>query len=130
LTLCIWYLGKLGDRIRLVMSYLPQQLGKRIRELRKARKLSQARLAEIANLSDACIGTIERGHRAPRLPTIQKIASALKVEVKDLFDFNPEDISTPEEALKELYQSIKGKSRQDILKMAEIARIIYGSDKE
>ena len=127
MTLCIWYLGKLGDRIRLVMSHLPQQLGKRIRELRKARRLSQARLAEIADLSDACIGTIERGHRAPRLPTIQKIASALKVEVKDLFDFNPEDISTPEEALKELYQSIKGKSRQDILKMAEIAKIIYGS---
>jgi len=114
LTLCIWYLGKLDDRIRLVMSHLPQQLGKRIRELRKVRKLSQARLAEIADLSDACIGTIELGHRAPRLPTIQKIASALKVEVKDLFDFNPEEISSPEEALKELYQSIKGKSRKDI----------------
>ncbi len=112
------------------MSHLSRQLGKRIRELRKARRLSQARLAEKANLSEACIGTIERGHRTPRLPTLQSIASALAVEVQDLFDFRPEEITTSEEALKELYRSIKGKSRNEILKMAEIARIIYGSKKQ
>lgn len=113
-----------------MMSNLSRQLGKRIRELRKAKKLSQARLAEKANLSEACIGTIERGHRTPRLPTLQKIASALKVEIKDLFDFHLEEIATSEEALKELYRSIKGKSKKEILKMAEIARIIYGPAKK
>ncbi|NOX96484.1 MAG: helix-turn-helix transcriptional regulator [Nitrospirae bacterium] len=109
------------------MSRLSQQLGKRIRDLRKTKSLTQARLAERANLSEACIGTIERGHRTPRLPTLQKIASALKVEVRDLFDFRPEDISTSEEALKELYRNVEGKSRKEILKVAEIAKIIYGS---
>lgn len=109
------------------MDYLSQQLGKRIRDLRKDKRFTQARLAERANLSEACIGTIERGHRTPRLPTLQKIASALKVEVKDLFTFHPEEIATSKEALEELYQSIRGKSRKEILKMAEIARIIYGS---
>lgn len=109
------------------MSNLPRQLGKRVRELRKAKKLSQSRLAERANLSEACIGTIERGHRTPRLPTLQKIASALGVEIKALFDFSPGEVPTSEEALKELYQSIKGKSRKEILKVAEIARIVYGS---
>jgi len=109
------------------MSRLSQQLGKRIRELRKVKRLTQARLAERANLSEACIGTIERGHRTPRLPTLQKIASALKVEVRDLFNFHPEEISTSDEALKELYRNVEGKSRKEILKIAEIAKIIYGS---
>lgn len=94
--------------------------------MRKVKKLSQSRLAEKANLSEACIGTIERGHRTPRLPTLQKIASALEVEIKILFDFHPEKISTSEEALKELYQSVKGKNKKEILKVAEIAKIVYG----
>ncbi len=109
------------------MSNLSWQLGKKVRGLRKAKKLSQSRLAERANLSEACIGTIERGHRTPRLPTLEKIASALGVEIKVLFDFSSGEVSTSEEALKELYQSIKGKSRKEILKVAEIARIVYGS---
>jgi len=109
------------------MSRLSQQLGNRIRELRKAKRLTQARLAERANLSEACIGTIERGHRTPRLPTLQKIASALKVEVREFFNFHPEKVSTSEEALRELYRNVEGKSRKEILKMAEIAKIIYGS---
>jgi len=109
------------------MSHLSRQLGKRIRELRKAKKFTQARLAERASLSEACIGTIERGHRIPRIPNLQRIASALEVELKDIFDFHPEKITTSEEALEELYRSIKGKSRKEILKVAEVAKIIYGS---
>jgi transcriptional regulator with XRE-family HTH domain len=62
-----------------------RQIGERIRELRKAKGLSQDRLAYSIPLDRAHIGSIERGIKAPTVLTLLRIADALEVEVGQLF---------------------------------------------
>ena len=62
-------------------------LGKRISEIRKSNGLTQEDLAEKAGYSVEFISLVERGLNAPSVAGLAKIAKALKVEVKDLFDF-------------------------------------------
>ncbi|MDB6229096.1 helix-turn-helix domain-containing protein [Lactobacillus amylovorus] len=53
--------------------------------IRKKRKLSQEKLAELSNLHQTYISDVERGVRNPSLKTIEKIANALDVEAYKLF---------------------------------------------
>ena len=57
-----------------------------IRRIRESKKITQEQLALTAGLNRAYIGYIERGERNPSTGTLAKIAQALKVSVKDLFD--------------------------------------------
>lgn len=66
---------------------LAVNFGNKIREIRKQKGISQEGLAAIADLDRTYIGGIERGIRNPSLKNIGKIAKALKVNPKDLFDF-------------------------------------------
>ena len=59
--------------------------GKRVRELRTEKGLSQEGLALVCDLDRTYIGGIERGERNVSLVNIQKIASALGVTVRELF---------------------------------------------
>lgn len=62
-------------------------LGKRIRALRKQQNISQAQLAFEAGVPRVQIGRIERGVFNPTISSINAIANALEVGVKELFDF-------------------------------------------
>ncbi|MBA3545593.1 MAG: helix-turn-helix transcriptional regulator [Nannocystis sp.] len=53
------------------------QLAHRIRELREAKKLSQAQLAEMIETKQPSIARIESGRTLPRLDVLQRIATAL-----------------------------------------------------
>ena len=56
-----------------------------LRKLRKAKGLSQERLARLANVANNTIVKIEAGkNKNPTLDTLKKIAKALEVSVDDL----------------------------------------------
>ena len=55
--------------------------------IRKSKKNSQIKLAEIVDMNFNYIGQIERGETNVTINTITKIANALDTDVKDLFDF-------------------------------------------
>ena len=55
------------------------EIGRRIREARTALKMSQAELAEKANLSSAQISQVECGRSDPRVQTLVRIIEALQV---------------------------------------------------
>ena len=59
--------------------------GKRLRELRTARGLSQEGLALACDLDRTYIGGIERGERNVGLVNIQKIAEALGTSPREFF---------------------------------------------
>ncbi len=63
---------------------LLSQFGKRVRELRKSRHLSQVDLAEKCGLHRNYIGMIERGERNPSLINIYKISQAFDIELSEL----------------------------------------------
>ena len=66
---------------------LQKKLGRRIAELRRARKLTQEQLAEAVGRSVEFISLVERGVNAPSVAGLADFARVLKVEVRDLFTF-------------------------------------------
>ena len=69
------------------MKMIEKQFGKRVRELRMARNLSQEGLAFKARMHRTYMGGIERGERNPSLKNIAAIAKALDVTLSQLFSF-------------------------------------------
>ena len=59
-------------------------LGKRLREARKAQKLSQEKLGELCDISTAHIGHIERGTRIPSLDVLFRLSVELQVGLDEL----------------------------------------------
>lgn len=62
------------------------EFGERFRRLRKLKGMSQETLALVCGLDRTYIGGIERGERNVSLINIHKIANALGVSAKELFD--------------------------------------------
>jgi len=60
-------------------------LGKQVRFFRQQRQLSQAALAEKADISITFLSKIERGIKYPTSDTVSAIANSLGVEVYELF---------------------------------------------
>jgi transcriptional regulator with XRE-family HTH domain len=61
-----------------------KDFGKRVRELREARGLSQEELGHRARLHRTAISFVERAERSATLETVEKLARALRVEPADL----------------------------------------------
>jgi transcriptional regulator with XRE-family HTH domain len=59
-------------------------IGKRIQELRKQRKWTQSKLAELSEVEPSNISHIERAATKLSLPTLIKIANALEVSLDEL----------------------------------------------
>lgn len=62
-------------------------LGARVKELRKARGLSQEQLAEVIGIVPAHVSRIEVGRSYTTLDRLERIANALDVPIKELFEF-------------------------------------------
>ena len=58
--------------------------GQNVQKQRKAQEISQEKLADIAGVHRTYIGMIERAEKNITLCNMEKIANALKVEIKDL----------------------------------------------
>lgn len=63
------------------------QLGARIKELRKAKNITQEELVEVIGSDTNNLSRIENGKKFMSADKLAKIAGALNVEVKELFDF-------------------------------------------
>ena len=64
-----------------------QKFGKRVREERDKKGISQERLGQLAGVHRTYIGMIERAEKNITLTNMQKIARALGMRVNDLIDF-------------------------------------------
>lgn len=63
-------------------------LGKRLKDLRRKKKITQEELAELASLEYKYIQRLEsKKPSSPTLNTLQKLAKAFKITVLKLIDF-------------------------------------------
>lgn len=95
--------------------------GKRIKELRERKKLTQERLAEKVGLDLQTISRIETGYYFTSFENLEKLANALDVAMADLFNF--EHIKPKVELIKEINTELANLSEKDVQK---IHRLIFG----
>lgn len=69
------------------MSFIKKQLGQRIREMRKARRITQEQLAEMLGIGTANISYIENGKFAPSIENFEKMVKIFDVEPYELYKF-------------------------------------------
>ena len=61
-------------------------LGRTIRQYRARKKVSQEKLAELADLHRNYVGELERGEKAASIDVLVKIAKALRIRVRTLVE--------------------------------------------
>jgi transcriptional regulator with XRE-family HTH domain len=66
------------------------RIGWNLRKMRVAAGIPQDELARLAELDHAYVGYIERGKRNLTVSTLEKIASALEVDISEFFQHLPE----------------------------------------
>lgn len=57
-----------------------------LKHIRKERNMTLKRLSEITGISEAHLSYVERGEREPSLSTIIRIAVALNIDEKELYE--------------------------------------------
>lgn len=69
------------------MTYFKKEFGQNLRLIRKAKGLTQEKLAEMINLNQRQLTRIENGFSFVSSEVIERLIIALKIEAKELFDF-------------------------------------------
>lgn len=85
-SLCIICVEEQMPRREVKMMRTVVKIGRKLKEVRKARLLTQSMLADRSGVTQATIARIENNHVDPHFSTIHKLASALRVEPEDLLD--------------------------------------------
>ena len=95
------------------MSDIAKILGKRFRNHRIAKGLSQEKLAELSGCHPTYIGQIERGEKNATIESIEKIAIALNIPLSKLF----EKLDTTDEGARsiplECYEFVSEKTKEE-----------------
>ena len=107
---------------------LKRALGRKIRSFRKARKLSQERLAEMVDLSITFLGTTERGRSLPSLKTCLRIAKALHVPLCELFRFD--EMSEQDKRIEEFVLRLHESDSERLKMLLEIGEVLFGKVSE
>lgn len=68
------------------------KIGLKIVLERTKRRLSQEKLAELSDISKTALGAIERGTSSPSIDTLDRIASALEMELSELVKVKSVDL--------------------------------------
>ena len=99
-------------------------LGRRIKEIRKSRGLTQEQLSEMIDIETSSLSGIESGRFYPSLHVLEKIAQVFEVEVIEFFKFST--VNLPENLDKEILNIIERqdkKNKQLIYKLLNAAFI-------
>lgn len=74
------------------LNNIASRIGIKIKLLRNKLGISQEEFAEMAVLSKNALGAIERGTSVPGIDTLERIAHALGIELKELVDVSKIDL--------------------------------------
>lgn len=95
------------------------KIGKRIKELRKKRNLSQEKFSEMIDIAQNTLSGIETGDNFFTSETLEKIISSLEIEPEELFSFGHQ--KTQEELILEINKMLK-QNPEKIIDIYKITR--------
>jgi transcriptional regulator with XRE-family HTH domain len=106
------------------MSLVEKRLGQKVAESRQGAQLTQAQLAEKVGVATETISRLERGAAIPSLARLEDIASALALDLSELFTFRARG-TRREKAVDGLLGALRHRSAEDVDMLADLARRIF-----
>ena len=114
---------------------IKEQIGKRLRDLRQKKGLTQKGMAKMAGVDYTYIGKIERGEQLPSLNVLIRFAGCLSLPLDRFFmdeatwrlvSLAPKDVykSMQRENLWELLRLLEGVPEEDISLLTEIVHVL------
>jgi transcriptional regulator with XRE-family HTH domain len=104
----------IGTASEATMQKMRIELGRRIRELRKAHGWSQEELGERADLHPTYVGGIERGERNVAFDNLCKLAGAFNLSLSQFFDFPKTGQGKRDLLRAKLFGSMRNQSEADL----------------
>jgi len=94
-------------------------VGKRLRELRRLKGLSQEKMAETAGVNSKYYSEIERGKRNVTLRVMEKMAANLGITLEELFRFPVREKISPlgEEVVALIISALRSKDEDSLRKL-------------
>ena len=99
-----------------------EAFGRRLRELRKRRGLTQQQLSEGSEVDAKYIGLLENGRGNPTLRVIEGLAEGLTVEPADLLTYRHQ--AEPDELLRDLKALCKKAEPEDLARAVKLLRAL------
>lgn len=93
------------------METFKKVVGGRIKKLRKDKSLSQAQLAQRADLHFSYVAQIERGEKMPSLKSLERISEALDADMQYLIAAEKQEKEEWEEELMQFMKRLDKKQR-------------------
>lgn len=87
-------------------------IGQKIKQIRKKRKISQEKLAEMVSMNHRSIVRIENAQTMPTLETLRKIANVLNVDIVDFF--KTETLESKEEIIEKIIDYLNNATETDV----------------
>lgn len=103
------------DSVQMKSILSNEELGAKLRNIRKNKRFSQEQLAEALDVSGQLIQQYEAGRSQMSAQRLQAIALALGVTVGELFDEPPSTLTGEEEVLVRGYRSLPNEVKKFIL---------------
>ena len=100
---------------------------KRLKHIREEKKLSQAELAQKAELQTAAVSHFETGQRKPSFDNLKRLADALNVSVDYLLG---REIKDSGDIAEKLFRDFEKLSTNDQQKIKEFAEFLAKKDKK
>jgi len=105
-----------------------RELGRVIREFRRARGLTQAKLAKSAGVTVSQISNVERGDGLPSLATLYKISRAVRITLPELFRFDAKPIGQDRAGrLAKLMALADGRRPEELDLAIELLQVVWGT---
>ena len=95
-------------------------LGKRIKILRKSKRHTQERLAEIIDINAKYLAGIERGEANPTLALLQRLSTGLEISLPELFQYRQEEGQQAAQLRQRLDRMINEASDGELLRLTRV----------
>ena len=105
------------------MKTTKELLGSRIKEIRRLRGLSQEVLAEMVDIDPKHLSRIEVGQSFPSFNTLDRLANALDVELKEFFEFDHR-VPTLQELKETLDKLLEGIDEERMRLVVKVVRAV------
>lgn len=98
-------------------------LGKRIKEIRKNKNLTQEQLSELVGIETSSLSGIESGRFFPSLHVLEKISQILEVELVEFFKFSSVDI--PADIDNAIENIIKNNNKENKILIYKMLKAVF-----